>query len=100
MHAAVVNTITTDLPTQHLPAVRKLPFLEELDLADPQFDRPRRIDLLLGIDVYNAIMLTGALTSPDRSLQVYNSIFGWIVAGSYSVKIPGRWSTYLYKPLQ
>ena len=68
VHAAVLSTITTDLPTQHLPAVRKLPFLKELDLADPQFDRPGRIDLFLGIDVYNAIILTGTLTSPDRSL--------------------------------
>ena len=38
--AAVVSTVTNDLPTQDLSGVSNLPHLKDLDLADPGFHTP------------------------------------------------------------
>ena len=52
VRAAVVDTITGDLPERALPGIKLRAFVEGLQLADPNFDRPGRIDLLLGMDIF------------------------------------------------
>ena len=49
MVAQVVNCITPDYPPQDLRAIKDLPFMRDLPLADPDFGSSRRVDLLLGI---------------------------------------------------
>ncbi len=56
MTAVVVDKITSDLPIQKLPNIRQSPVLKGLHLADPDFDLPGRINLLLGMDCYNEII--------------------------------------------
>ena len=80
--AAVVATVTNDLPTQDLSAVSKLPHLTGLDLADPGFHTPGRIDILLGADIYHKLLggqqtITGGSTDP----AVVATIFGWAITG-------------------
>ncbi|XP_058817128.1 uncharacterized protein LOC131680430 [Topomyia yanbarensis] len=51
-------------------------------LADPMFNRSRRIDMLLGIQVFNELF-TGqsfSLTN-DRTFWCKETIFGWVVGG-------------------
>ena len=50
--AAVVATVTNDLPTQELSPVAELPHLAGLDLADKSFHTPGRIDILLAAPAY------------------------------------------------
>ena len=52
VQAAVVSTVTNDLPAQEISPVDELPHLMGLGLADPSFHTPGRIDILLGADVY------------------------------------------------
>ena len=83
--AAVVSTVTNDLPTQDLSAVSRLPHLTCIDLADPGFHTPGRIDILLGADVYHRLLLTqppitGATTDP----AAVSTIFGWAITGPVS----------------
>ena len=80
--AAVVPTVTVDLPTRELPHVTTLPHLSGLQLADPTFHSPGRIDILLGADVYLQLMLktpmvTGEITDPGA----LETIFGWAIMG-------------------
>ena len=80
--AAVVPTVTVDLPTRELSSVADLPHLSGLNLADPAFHSPGRIDILLGADVYLQLMLktpmvTGDITDPGA----LETIFGWAIMG-------------------
>ena len=54
--AAVVQKVTCDLPLQGAMGVQDLPHIRTLQLADPTFDKPGRVDLLLGCDVWAQIM--------------------------------------------
>ena len=80
--AAVVKTVTNDLPAQEIAPVDQLPHLSGLGLADPSFHIPGRIDILLGADVYPQLILkepmaTGGIHDPAAQ----QTIFGWAIVG-------------------
>ena len=58
--------------------------LDNMLLADPQFNSPGRIDLLLGVDIYVESLLHGRRTGPPGSPVALKIIFGWVLAGKTS----------------
>lgn len=78
--AWVLPTITSNMPSRHLPAHCKNRF-SDLAMADPSFDIPFPIESLLGADVYSQI-LDGKRLVMDNSLPTaFGSLFGWILIG-------------------
>ena len=82
VRAAVVTTVTGDIPAQETETVSHLPHLADLELADPTFHLPGKVDILLGSEVYPQLMtqipmVTGAPSEP-AALQ---TIFGWAIIG-------------------
>ena len=51
LKAALLEGITADLPAAEISGVKELPCFQGLQLADSAFDKPGRVDLLLGLDV-------------------------------------------------
>ena len=86
--AAVVNTVTNDLPSRDFSEVARLPHLIGLQLADPEFHLPARIDLLLGADVYYKLIQPRPIRAGGSSdPAAIATIFGWAITGpvhSYS----------------
>jgi len=82
MKAEIIDKITGELPGFHLNGVRSQPFLQGLQLADPNFDHPGKIDMLIGSDILDEIMLPGRrLSSDDRKLHALETVFGWSIRG-------------------
>ena len=81
MQALVVESITGDLPSGPLPAVREQPYLQGLKLADPTFDKPGRVDLLLGVDSLPLLMGGSITYSEDRLLWATVTAYGWVISG-------------------
>ena len=82
LRAAVVTTVTGDIPAQEIDPVDDMPHLSGLGLADPTFYLPWRVDILLGSEVYPQLMLqkpmiTGAPSEP----AAVQTIFGWAIIG-------------------
>ena len=86
----LTRRITGDLPQQEL-SVSDLPF-PLADLADPAFNTPGRIDVLLGSDVFYAV-LDGRKTQLQKDLFAYPSLLGVIIAGRTTPTT--RFSTYV-----
>ena len=82
MRALVVENITGDLPSGPLPAVRGQPYLQGLQLADPSFDKPGRVDMLLGVDSLPFIMGNSISYSDDRLLWATETAYGWVISGT------------------
>lgn len=59
--AVIVSRVTCDLPSQHIPLKTEWNHLTDLVLADPDFGRPGKIDLLLGVEVFSQVVLQGRL---------------------------------------
>ncbi|XP_063236126.1 uncharacterized protein LOC134538623 [Bacillus rossius redtenbacheri] len=63
------------------PSVRKA--VSSLKLADPSFDTPGPIDLLIGADVFPLLVTGGSMEGPPVALD---SVFGWILMGRVPFK--------------
>ena len=79
--AAVVDKVTEDLPSQELPAIKELPHLQGLELSDPEFHKPNKIDLLIGAEVYPRLLSAHDCVVIGPRVVPAATIFGWVVCG-------------------
>ena len=86
--AVVVPQVTCDLPFHPIPFKTEWNHLSNLQLADPGFGRPGRIDILLGVDVFVDVLLHGRRTGQPGSPVAFETHFGWVLAGNTDVCAP------------
>ncbi len=79
--AVVLPRVTCDLPLYPVRQNSKWTHLSGLHLADPDFGRPGKIDLLLGIDIYADVLLHGRRNGAPGSPTAFETRFGWVLAG-------------------
>lgn len=77
----VLKTISSNLPSCQFD-ISSLTYLGNLQLADPNFQTPADIDLLLGADTFMEILRPGKLLGPPGKPDVLESAFGYLVFGS------------------
>lgn len=77
--AYVLNKLTSHLPEKKIFQV-SASFLS-LKLADPTFDTPGKIDLLLSTRVVGDILLDGLVKGPPGSPVAQKTKLGWILSG-------------------
>ena len=82
LKAALLEGITAELPAAEISGVKELPCFQGFQLADSAFNKPGRVKLLLDLDVYSRIQLSGKILDPDNHLYVSQSIFGWTIGGT------------------
>lgn len=78
--AHVLNKLTTFLPSKKV-VLQFWSGLPGMRLADPMFDTPNKIDLLLGAKVYGQILVEGLIKGPPGSPVAQNTRLGWILSG-------------------
>jgi len=76
----VLPSITAQLPTSPLNPNVKATLPRHVTLADPSFDKPGPIDLLIGANVFYNILSNQRLKL-QNGLVVQSTSLGWIVAG-------------------
>lgn len=84
----ILDTISTDLPTD---SVDRHPWshLDGLALADPNFNKPGPIDLLVGADVWGMVLRDGVRTGLPHEPCAIKTCFGWVVLGRTSQRLSG-----------
>ncbi|XP_063377545.1 uncharacterized protein LOC134664729 [Cydia fagiglandana] len=79
VNAYVLKSITRSLPAREVNC-EPWPQLDDAKLADPTFNIPGRVDILLGADVYGKILESGFMKGPGYLVAQYTRL-GWIVTG-------------------
>ena len=74
--AIVVPKVTCDLPLHPIIHKSSWTHLKGITLADPDFNRPGRVDILLGVDIYIEALLHGRRAGPPNSPVAFETIFG------------------------
>ncbi|XP_075147420.1 uncharacterized protein LOC142221551 [Haematobia irritans] len=78
--ALVVPKLSENLPSNSInPSLLKE--FPDINLADPKFYTSSRIDMLIGADIFNKILLDNVKRNICGSLIAQETIFGWIVTG-------------------
>ena len=83
MSAVIIDRITGFQPKQDASAVREIALKQGWVLADPKFDQPGRIDVLLGADVLPHVQLH---EGPVPSIMAVPTVFGHALMGTYPAK--------------
>lgn len=81
--AIVLPQLTSLLPSEKIK-VDHWPHLNYLQLADPTYNEPGKIDLLLGADVFAKIICNGLRQGPEGTPIAQQTQFGWILSGEIS----------------
>lgn len=84
----ILDKICDNVPTATI-AIDKWAHISNLKLADPYFNKPGKIDVLLGADVFPTILENGRLSGNPNEPVAINTIFGWTLLG----KIPSTCMT-------
>ena len=69
---------------------QKWKHLEGIPLADPDFSRPGRIDILLGIDIFVEALCQGRQTGTPGFPSAFEMEFGWVLAGKLDAYAPSQ----------
>ena len=85
MSAVITDRITGIQPRQDAAIVREIAEAQGWDLADPKFDQPGRIDVLLGADILPYVQKH---QSPVDSIMSVETVFGHALMGTYPDKGP------------
>ena len=83
LEASATPRVTADLPLQPASSARHLPHIKPLKLADPYFDQPGQVDLLLGEDVLPDILLPEEVKGAPGTVKAWNTVFGWALRGPF-----------------
>ena len=88
VEAVVLTKITTELPARRIPFDGKWGHLKGLRLADPDFNIPGSVDLLLGADIFMTLMRNGRRIGPPGTPSAIQTAFGWVLAGNVNIEQP------------
>ncbi|KAH9634311.1 hypothetical protein HF086_011571, partial [Spodoptera exigua] len=80
----VISNICGDQPIARLNTVG-WSHIHSLPLADPGFDVPGPIDILLGADVFADSLLNQRIKGAVNQPVAFNSVFGWLLLGRTSL---------------
>lgn len=79
VNAYVLKSLTRRLPAREIKGF-VWPQVNEINLADPTFSIPGRIDILLGADVFGEIIDAGLMRGPGN-VVAQKTHLGWILSG-------------------
>ena len=88
VEASVLPKVTDDLPTVPVSPVTRWKHLSELELADPDYEVPEGVDILLGAKVFSQAVLDGRWYSPARAPSGFKTCFGWVLNGEVNDETP------------
>ena len=87
VRAVILNKLTSKLPASEIDD-SKWPIVQTLNLADPHYNVPGTIDVILGNDIFYEVLLPQKIKITNH-LYAQSTIFGWVLGGQISVSNSG-----------
>lgn len=81
----VPTNLTKVLPSKTIKFC-SWPHISKIHLADPNFNQPGRIDLLLGVEIWSQIIKSEIIKGPPGTPSAQNTSLGWILFGKINDK--------------
>lgn len=82
--AHVLPQISDILPSQHISVGDSWSHLMQIPLADPAFNKPNPIDILIGSDIFGDLIQDGLIKGQKGAPVAQKTMFGWVLSGPTS----------------
>ncbi|KAH9640131.1 hypothetical protein HF086_002791 [Spodoptera exigua] len=79
--ALVLSQVASNLPSVQFKK-QSWPHLQHLQLADPEYNVSKPIDLLLDVSIYSQIIMDGLIKGPSQAPIAQQTALGWILSGN------------------
>ncbi|KAH9629138.1 hypothetical protein HF086_008587 [Spodoptera exigua] len=79
--ALVISRVASNLPSVQFKK-QSWPHLQHLQLADPEYNVSKPIDLLLDVSIYSQIIMDGLIKGPSQAPIAQQTALGWILSGN------------------
>ncbi|XP_062704645.1 uncharacterized protein LOC134286948 [Aedes albopictus] len=76
----VLSAVTRELPSNSID-VAEWNWPTGVILADPQFNKPAAVDMIIGVDAYYDMLLDGLIRLGPGRPVLQNTLLGWVVSG-------------------
>lgn len=96
INCLIIPKVTEPLPTEVIKR-KILNFPKDIILADPTFDQPSHIDMLIGAEYFYQLLCSSQIKLNSGATILQETRFGWIVTGKFYV--PGPISRQFMSPL-
>jgi len=83
----IVPKVSVNLPLQTVKESLAWNFIKELKLADPSFYKSGRVDMILGADVIDKVILPDIRRGATEQPTAIRTIFGWTITGAYQPQV-------------
>lgn len=80
LEAHILSKITEHQPDRFVD-VKHFVIPSNLSLADPKFNIPQKIDILIGAEHYFNLLSIGQINATKQVPILQNTVFGWVVSG-------------------
>lgn len=80
LEALVLERITSHIPNEKV-CKAVIPHLAKIVLADPDFNIPNEVDILIGADGYGKLLLDEIITGTDCEPTAQKTSLGWVLFG-------------------
>lgn len=77
----ITPKITNITPSKYINTAN-INFPRNINLADRDFNKPGKISMLLGNEIFFQLLLSGQIYVPNSNLILQNSAFGYLIGGS------------------
>lgn len=84
IEAVILEKLCPNMPASILDNNKDWSYLENINLADPHFNRPASIDLIIGAELFPYILQDGRIASNNDMPVAINTIFGFVIMGKLS----------------
>lgn len=81
----ILPKITNELPNQRI-SIGTWEIPQQLELADPNFNIPAPIDILIGASIFFDVLLNGRIKARNLPI-IQQTTLGWIFSGNYHDKL-------------
>ena len=86
INCVVLSNITQKLP-QHFVSLDAIKIPEGLTLADPNFNVPDDIDMLIGTDLFWKAICARQIKSQASGPTLQKTQFGWVISGQIQISL-------------
>lgn len=90
--AIILSKVTKRLPSVSFEIANPTD-LDNLELADPNFNESSQIDMILGNDSERFINIEGIRKNICGNASAYNTIFGWVLSGPMRTETTNSFTT-------
>lgn len=80
MNVYILSQLCDSIPSQQRN-FHDYKSISSVDLADPDFDKPNKIDIILGTDYFLRALGCEKLFDKNDNPIAFNSMFGWVIGG-------------------